>query len=211
MAWKGKGTHCRDENVLTTFLDILGSLHGNRKRPVIIFSSKEQKYSTAFFFWVPPGVEAERWGESTLKCGFFLIIKCGYFWSQVYKFWLHVLWSSSFLSLFSFPQVWFLMSFCCFYSFLLFSLISHSRLQSNLFSPECIIRAAEPGCCISQWPGIRASFCSLSGTSHLDPAGVFPVSLLWFRLFSVNLPNLWVQKETLLLKVSAEKHVKRAY
>lgn len=36
--------------MLTTFLDILGSLHGNRKRPVIIFSSKEQKYSTAFFF-----------------------------------------------------------------------------------------------------------------------------------------------------------------
>lgn len=173
MAWKRKGTHCRDKNVLTTFLHILGSLHGNRKRPIIIFSSKEQKYNTALllFFFNPSRSGGRKVRREHIKMCFSLIIKCGNFCSQAYKFWLHVLWSGSFLSLFSLPQVWFLMSFCCFYSFLLSSLISHSRLQSNLFFPECIIQAAEPGCHISQRPGIRASFCSLSGrgTSHPGP------------------------------------------
>lgn len=106
------------------------------------------------------------------------------------------------------------MSFCCFFTFSLSSLISHSRLQSNLFFPECIIQAAEPGCRISQRPGIRASFCSLSGRGTSHPG---PCPCLSCQSAVVSAPQrkpaqpLGTKKRHFFLKMSAEKHVKRAY
>jgi len=149
----------RNKDGLRTFLNILGSLHRNRKKPVLFLFMVCFFFCLFFLKFLKPLQEQRQKGEGRAYENHFSSR------SQTdTSGWVTFdLGRSFYASCFvcvgcSSPTPWCFMSFCCFFRFSRSSVLSHSKLQSKeFFYYACVIWAAEPEFCISQGPGVPLS------------------------------------------------------